>query len=226
MVSKDGEALAKVHKELICAQSDYMAGLLVIQASMMANQADENAQELTLILPFDEVPFDEEVVAKTLVYWFYRQHIHIPHKVREMSLDSLFGSYALLCKLWILAEKCHMKSLENDIVDGIWDLYLIHEYLPYSMVEFVYKQTSKQLSAIRRLLVTIMEFSLSARELDELQYLLPKDFFVDLSRKQFDKPDEKYSKTMMRDFCKRFHEHDYVEEGEQFSECVGIKACD
>jgi hypothetical protein len=131
-----------------------------------------------------------------------------------------------LTKLWILADKYQMKSLANDVVDGVWDLYLANEYLPYSIIEFVYENTSTPLSAIRKLLVTIMEFGLSTRDLDDLRGLLPEDFFFDLCRKMFDEPDEKYSKTMRKDFCKRFHEHDYMEEDEQFSECVGIKACD
>jgi hypothetical protein len=206
VLSKDGKALAVVHKELLGAQSDYLA---------------EHLQALTLALPFDE-----EVVAKSFVYWLYRQRIHIPHAVRDTSLDSLTGSYGLLSKLWVLADKYHMKSLANDVVDGVWDLYLANEYLPYSAIEFIYQNTSTPLSAIRRLLVTIMEFCMSTRDIDHLREVLPGDFFVDLLRKKFDEPDEKYSMAMRKDFCKRFHEHDYMEEGEQFSECVGVKACD
>lgn len=206
VISKDGKALAVVHKELLSAQSDYLA---------------EHLQELTLALPFDE-----EVVVKSFVYWLYRQRIHIPNAVREISLDSLRGSYGLLSKLWVIADQYQMKSLANDVVDGVWDLYLANEYLPYSTIEFVYQNTSTPLSAFRRLLVTIMEFGMSTREIDHLREVLPADFFVDLCRKTFDEPDEKYSMTMRKDFCKRFHEHDYMEEGEQFSECAEIKACD
>jgi hypothetical protein len=226
VISKNGEVIAKVHRELICAQSDFMAGLLAIQASITAKQADKNAPELKLTLPFDEVPLDEEVVAKSLIYWFYRQRIYIPNAVRETTRDSM-GSYGLLCKLWVLAEKFQMKSLGNDVVDGIWDLYLVNEYLPYSIIEFVYTQTSEPLSAIRRLLVTIMKLGLDTPQLDELKDFLPKQFFVDLTEKQFDMLDRNYSKTMHKEFCKRFHEHDFVEEeGKQLSECVGIKTCD
>lgn len=206
VISKDGRAMAIVHKELLIAQSDYLA---------------EHLEELTLTLPFDE-----EVVATSFGYWLYRQRIHIPNAVRETSLDSLTGSYGLLSKLWVLADKYQMKCLANDVVDGVWDLYLANEYLPYSIIEFVYENTSTPLSAIRRLLVTIMEFGLSTRDLDDLRELVPPDFFFDLFRKMFDEPDDKYSKTMRKDFCKRFHEHDYIEEGEQFNECVEIKACD
>jgi hypothetical protein len=104
-------------------------------------------------------------------------------------------------------------------------LYLTSEYLPYSIIEFLYQNTSAPLSAVRRLLVTIMEFGISTRDIDHLGELLPNDFFIDLYQKKFDMPDEKYSIEMRKDFCKRFHEHDYIEEGEQFGECVGIKAC-
>jgi hypothetical protein len=181
VISKNEEVIAKVHKDLICAQSDFMAGLFVNQASMAVQQAEKNPPELTLTLPFDEVPSDEEVIAKSLVYWFYYKKIRVPNAVRKTKLDSM-GSFGLLCKLWVVAEKFQLRSLEDDIVDGIWDLYQVNDYLPFSIIEFVYKQTSTPLSAIRRLLVTIMKLGLSQPRLDEVKGLLPEEFFVDLGR--------------------------------------------
>ena len=70
VISKDGRAMAIVHKELLIAQSDYLA---------------EHLQELTLTLPFDE-----EVVATSFGYWLYRKRIHIPNAVRETSNRSIW----------------------------------------------------------------------------------------------------------------------------------------
>jgi len=187
-ISKSGKAMALVHKELLGAESDYLA---------------EQFQESRLALPFGK-----EVVAKSFVYWLHYHRIHIPDAVCETSLDSLIG-------LWVIADQCQMKSLANGVVDGVWELYLVSEY---AIIEFLYQSTSTPLSAIRRLLVTIMEFGMSTRDIDHLQELLPNDFIIDLCRKKFDMPDEKYSMTMRKDFCKRFYEHDYIEEVDQFGE--------
>lgn len=214
--------MAIVHKEALCAQSDYLAGLLVIQASLQTvQQTDEDTQKLSLTLPIDE-----EEVAKSFVYWLYYQRIYIPKDIRGASLDSLKGSYGLLTKLWVLAETYQMKSLENDVVDSVWNLYLAEGVISYSIIDFVYKNTSRPLSAMRRLLVTILEFELSIQDLDHLQGLLQADFLFDLCRKQLEAPDTKFGMTLGKDFCKIFHEHDYKEEGEKFSECIGIKASD
>jgi hypothetical protein len=101
VISKDGKTMAVVHKEPLGAESDYLA---------------EQLQESTLALPFDE-----EVMAKSFVYWLCRHSIHIPNAVRETSLDSLMGSYGLLSKLWVIADQYQMKSLANDVVDDVWD---------------------------------------------------------------------------------------------------------
>jgi hypothetical protein len=137
----------------------------------------------------------------------------------------LKGSFGLLSKLWVVAEKLQMKALENDVVDGIWGLYLINGPMSIAIVDFVYKHTTRRLSAIRRLFVTIWEFELTPQDLDQFDDRLPPHFLLHLCRKCLGEPDTKYSMKMQKDFCKIFHEHDFPEEVEQMSECTEIKSC-
>jgi hypothetical protein len=91
------------------------------------------------------LPVDDSEVAKFFVYWLYRQRIYVSKEIRGHSIDSLAGSYGLWSKLWVVAEILQMKALGNDVVDGIWDLYLVNVPMSIAIVDFVYKYTTRRL---------------------------------------------------------------------------------
>lgn len=220
VVSTDGDVLAKVHKQLLCAESGYLLGLLNNQATGTAQHTGSTAPVLSLTLPFHGMQLEEEAVAKSLVYWLYYHQIRIPKAIRDKSND-LDNSYGFLCKLWLVSENWQLKSFGNNVVDCIYGMFQVNGYLPYSVINFVYDQTSEPLSAIRKLFVTIL-FGLSFDALTGLGNELPDEFIADLDHWQILYPNEVFSETMLELFCERFHEHDLVA-GEQFSPCIHLK---
>jgi hypothetical protein len=216
VTSKDGKVFARVNKEPLHSKSMCIAGLLVVQ------HADEDVIVLEMNLPFDEMPLDVEMVAKSLVYWLYCECIRVPDEVSGTS-DDMMGSYGFLCKLWVIAEKWQLQALGNDVIDAIIDLYLVNEYFPYSIIEFVYRETSKKRSGIRRLFVSIVEIGLSTHEPHGLENVMPTGFIDDLNRTMSEEQDNAYSGLIDKvKVCQFFHEHDM--DGELYLDCVGTRA--
>ncbi|KUJ22800.1 uncharacterized protein LY89DRAFT_728914 [Mollisia scopiformis] len=159
-----------VHKDWACHSSS------VLEAAFNSNFLEGQTQEYRL----DIESIDEDVVA-LFVHWIYTQKLDLS-PVQASGAETLPTSSnkdIVLVKLWVLADKLVIPSLQNKVIDEIEETRRSTRKVAVYSLSYVCRNTSRD-SPLRRLFLAQCAGHLKTSSFasDPLNY--PQDFLIQL----------------------------------------------
>jgi hypothetical protein len=121
----------------------------------------------------------------------YRHVLCFPASFNTASIsinDSLDTAPGLLARLFVLAEKYQITSLQNDIIDDflVWlDDFSLNHMIPASVIQYVWTDTISKDCLLRKFLVDYANAHYEISDMKAVKDLIEeKEFWHQLSRKQ------------------------------------------